>query len=151
MSKHSALPPDEQSPLNLLGGKDIFPVTPKSGLDWIAIVRNGLPVQVIDNLLDSTRMQQSTLVQALSFSARTLARRKREKLLSPEESGKIVRLARVVARGEDVFGDRESAMNWLQQKNHSLNQETPLSLLDTDIGAEIVLDTLGRIEHGVFA
>jgi uncharacterized protein (DUF2384 family) len=28
---------------------------------------------------------------------------------------------------------------------------TPLSLLDTDIGADSVLDTLGRIEHGVFA
>ncbi|NCC41946.1 MAG: DUF2384 domain-containing protein, partial [Gammaproteobacteria bacterium] len=26
-----------------------------------------------------------------------------------------------------------------------------LSLLDTEIGAESVLDTLGRIEHGVFA
>jgi uncharacterized protein (DUF2384 family) len=32
-----------------------------------------------------------------------------------------------------------------------LSGATPLSLLDTDIGAESVLDTLGRIEHGVFA
>jgi hypothetical protein len=29
--------------------------------------------------------------------------------------------------------------------------QTPLSLLDTEIGAELVMDTLGRIEHGVFA
>jgi hypothetical protein len=33
----------------------------------------------------------------------------------------------------------------------ALSGATPLSLLDTDIGAENVLDTLGRIEHGVFA
>jgi putative toxin-antitoxin system antitoxin component (TIGR02293 family) len=35
--------------------------------------------------------------------------------------------------------------------NAALQRRTPFSLLDTDIGAESVLDTLGRIEHGVFA
>jgi len=31
-----------------------------------------------------------------------------------------------------------------------LGGATPLSLIDTDDGAESVMDTLGRIEHGVF-
>jgi uncharacterized protein (DUF2384 family) len=33
----------------------------------------------------------------------------------------------------------------------SASRQCPLSLLDTDIGAESALDTLGRTEHGVFA
>lgn len=85
------------------------------------------------------------------MTTRGLARRKREGALSPEESAKLVRFARVVERAETVFEDADSALNWLQSPNASLGGVTPLSLLDTDIGADSVLDTLGRIEHGVFA
>jgi len=50
-----------------------------------------------------------------------------------------------------VFENPEAALHWLKSSNAALAGATPLSLLDTDIGAESVLDTLGRIEHGVFA
>ncbi len=82
---------------------------------------------------------------------RTLARRKREGKLNSKESSRLIRLARVVARGEEVFEDLGAAIDWLKSANASLGGATPLSLLDTDIGAECVLDTLGRIEHGVYA
>ena len=62
-------------------------------------------------------------------------------MLSSEESAKLLRFARVVERAEEVFQAAEPALGGI----------TPLSLLDTDIGADSVLDTLGRIEHGVFA
>ena len=45
----------------------------------------------------------------------------------------------------------EAALTWLKTPNAALFRASPLSLLDTDIGAESVMDTLGRIEHGVFA
>jgi putative toxin-antitoxin system antitoxin component (TIGR02293 family) len=87
----------------------------------------------------------------LGIPERTLARRKKEGVLNSEESAKLVRLARVVERAKDVFEDFEASLNWLKSPNAALSGATPLSLLDTDIGAESVLDTLGRIEHGVFA
>ena len=73
-----------------------------------------------------------------------------EGALSSEESAEIVRLARVVARAAEVFEGLDPALDWLKSPNATLSGATPLSLLDTDIGAETVLDTLGRIEHGVF-
>ncbi len=79
-----------------------------------------------------------------------MARRRRMGSLNSEESGKIVRLARVVELAEEVFESLEAAVDWLKAPNAALGAVTPLSLLDTDIGAESVLDTLGRIEHGVF-
>jgi putative toxin-antitoxin system antitoxin component (TIGR02293 family) len=57
----------------------------------------------------------------------------------------------VVGRANEVFEEPEAALHWLKSPNSALSGATPLSLLDTDIGAESVLDTLGRIEHGVFA
>ena len=62
-----------------------------------------------------------------------------------------MRFARVVERAETVFEDAGAALSWLQDTNAALGGVTPMSLLDTEMGADSVMDTLGRIEHGVFA
>ena len=68
-----------------------------------------------------------------------------------EESAKLKRRARVLRRARKTFGDLDAALDWLDSPNSALSGAAPGSLLDTDIGAESVMDTLGRIEHGVFA
>lgn len=136
---------------NLLGGKRVLPVTPLSPLDWVSVIRRGISSAAVDSLTKFTRLSQAELSTALGIPERTLARRKREGKLNSEESAKLVRLARVIERAEEVFEDFDAAIDWLKSKNTSLSGWTPLSLLDTDIGAEGVMDTLGRIEHGVFA
>jgi putative toxin-antitoxin system antitoxin component (TIGR02293 family) len=40
---------------------------------------------------------------------------------------------------------------WLRTPNTALRGETPISLLETDIGARMVERVLGRIEHGVIS
>ena len=139
------------SVVTLLGGEGVLHARPRVVMDWIPLVRRGLPSACVDAVVRITRITQSDLAHALAIPERTLARRKREGGLSPEESAKLVRFARVVERAETVFEDADSALNWLQSPNASLGGVTPLSLLDTDIGADSVLDTLGRIVHGVFA
>ena len=57
----------------------------------------------------------------------------------------------MVGRALETFEDIDTALDWLKSPNAALSGTTPLSLLDTDIGAESVSDTLGRIAHGVFA
>ena len=139
------------SAVNLLGGEAVLHTQPRVVMDWIPLVRRGLPSASVDAVVRITRITQSELAHALSIPERTLARRKREGSLSPEESAKFVRFARVVERAETVFESTEGALSWLQSTNAALGGVTPMSLLDTDIGADSVLDTLGRIEHGVFA
>jgi putative toxin-antitoxin system antitoxin component (TIGR02293 family) len=136
---------------NLLGGKAVLRTRPHSTLDWIELIRQGLPAAAVDSVLKVIQLSQSDLARALGIPERTLARRKREGILNSEESAKLLRLARVVGRANEVFEASEAAIHWLKAPNTALGRKTPLSLLDTDIGAESVLDTLGRIEHGVFA
>ena len=40
---------------NLLGGKRVLPVTPLSPIDWVAVIRRGLPAFAIDSLTRFTR------------------------------------------------------------------------------------------------
>jgi len=135
----------------LLGGRHVLRTKPQTTLDWIALIRQGIPAAAVDHLLATIRVSRSELAKVLGIPERTLARRKREGTLNSEESSKLLRIARVVGRATEVFEDAETALDWLKAPNSALQRKTPLSLLDTDIGAESVLDTLGRIEHGVFA
>lgn len=148
-----ALPAPEtfRSVETLLGGRGVLRVKPHSTLDWIEVIRQGIPAAAVESLLKAIQVSQSELARTLGIPERTLARRKREGVLNSEESAKLLRLARVVGRANEVFEDSEAALHWLKSPNSALSGATPFSLLDTDIGAESVLDTLGRIEHGVFA
>ena len=139
------------SAVALLGGEQLLQARPRGLMEWVALVRRGLPSASVDALLRQTHLTQAELARALAIPERTLARRKREGLLSTEESAKLVRLARTVERAQAVFEDADAALAWLQSPNAALGGNTPLSLLDTDLGAGSVHDTLGRIEHGVFA
>jgi len=39
----------------------------------------------------------------------------------------------------------------MNHPNKALNNKTPMSLLNSKFGTNMVLDELGRIEHGVFS
>jgi len=121
-----------------------------TAMEWISLIRQGIPSTAVDALTGFLHVSQSELSDALGIPERTLARRKGEGVLNSEESAKMVRIARVFARAEEVFEGPDAARDWLKSANTSLSGETPISLLDTEIGAESVMDTLGRIEHGVF-
>ena len=99
----------------------------------------------------SVGLSQAELAVTLGIPERTLARRKKAGTLSAEESAKLVRLARVAHRAVNVFEAQDIAIGWLKQPNRALGGAVPLTLLDTDLGAESVMDVLGRIEHGVFS
>jgi putative toxin-antitoxin system antitoxin component (TIGR02293 family) len=150
MSASAAVAPTRLSIESLLGGRAVLRSKPRTALDWVSIVRQGISSAVVDALTKTLHVTQSELATALAIPERTLARRKKEGVLNSEESAKLVRLARVIGRAAEVFGDLDAAIDWLKCRNAALSGTIPLSLLDTDIGTESVMDTLGRIEHGVF-
>jgi len=135
----------------LLGGRKVLQVKQRSAMDWISVVRKGLSAAAIDAMAKAIRVTQSELATTLAIPERTLARRKKQGRLNSEESAKLVRLARVIGRAAETFEDLDAALDWLKSPNAALSGASPLSLLDTEIGAQSVTDTLGRIAHGVFA
>lgn len=139
------------SAASVLGGEPVLHALPRSVLEWIALVRQGISAGAIDAAVRVMGIGQSELSRALDIPERTLARRKKEGVLSSDESGKMVRLAQVIERAVEVFEDERTAMGWLKSPNAALGGSSPLSLLDTELGSMAVVATLGRIEHGVFA
>jgi putative toxin-antitoxin system antitoxin component (TIGR02293 family) len=136
---------------SLLGGRAVLGIKPRSNLDWVELIRRGIPARAVESLQKTIKLSQAELARTLGIPERTLARRKRVGILNTEESAKLLRLARVFGRADEVFEDADAALDWLRSPNRSLAGKTPLELLDTEIGAESVLDALGRIEHGILA
>jgi putative toxin-antitoxin system antitoxin component (TIGR02293 family) len=134
----------------LLGGKGVLKARPRSNFDWVAIVREGFPSRVLAALAGNLELTRGELAAALGIAERTLARRRKDGVFTAEESAKLLRLARVAQRAAEVFERAELALDWLKRPNRAFAGEMPLALLDTEVGAETVLDVLGRIEHGVF-
>lgn len=151
MGTNAAIARSKLSVESLLGGRGVLHVNPRTTLDWVFLIRKGISSVAVDSLAKALHITQSELAMALGIPERTLARRKKEGTLNSEESAKLVRLARVIGRAEEVFEDIDVALDWMKSGNAALSGATPLSLLDTDIGAESVMDMIGRIEHGVFA
>ena len=89
---------------------------------------------------------------ALVVPKRTLARRKAaNERLTVEETDKALRLARIAAQAERVFGEAEKAHRWLREPKRALQGETPVAYLATEAGARVVEEMLYRIEYGMFA
>lgn len=135
----------------LLERSGVLPGFPRNTLQLVQVIRSGIPASSVDSVCSALHLSQAELASLLDIPLRTLSRRKREGALNSEESAKIIRLARTIERADEVFEGRDLAIDWLNSKNAALSGLTPLSLMDTDVGTESVLDTLGRIEHGVFA
>jgi putative toxin-antitoxin system antitoxin component (TIGR02293 family) len=89
---------------------------------------------------------------ALVVSKRTLARRRAgDEPLTAEETDKALRLERVAALAEQVFGDPAKAHRWMRKPKDRLGGDTPVAFLASEAGARTVEEMLHQIQHGMFA
>lgn len=125
------------------------------GLDSGALIeaeRAGFPYEAFEQLRSFLRLPARALGAALSIAERTLARRRKRGSLTPEESDRLARLARLSEMALVVFeGDEESARTWLTTPKRLLGGESPLERADTGAGAREVEDMLYAIEFTMAA
>jgi putative toxin-antitoxin system antitoxin component (TIGR02293 family) len=150
----------------LLGGQRLLRLPVHTKLDAHALLtERRLPGESLANLLDSrVLLPQDDLLRATGVSLRTIQRRtagpKRASAkgsaasspasLNPEQSGRVWKLAEVIARAMEVFGTREAAEKWLGEPARGLERRRPIDLLQSPVGTEMVEELLGRMEYGVY-
>lgn len=118
--------------------------------DIVRITREGLPVNSAETFFERTHLNRS----ATSFviPPRTLAhRRSANKPLNTEETGRLIRLGKILALAEEVFGDEEIAKGWINKPRNSFDGLSAMELLKTEEGAQVVEESLWKIDSGFFA
>jgi putative toxin-antitoxin system antitoxin component (TIGR02293 family) len=68
-----------------------------------------------------------------------------------EASASVVRNLEMRVLADRIFGDESKAEAWLNRPNPSLSGQKPVDLLDDELGAAVVRETLEQIDHGIFA
>jgi putative toxin-antitoxin system antitoxin component (TIGR02293 family) len=118
--------------------------------DVLKLVEDRVPTAAIEGLKRSGLRDDE--IYALIVPRRTLTHRKtRREPLSRDESDRAVRLARIAALAEHVFGDTARAWHWLRAVKRQFHGRSPLELVVTEAGARLVEELLYRIDEGLAA
>ena len=123
----------------------------KHPTELIRKIQKGLRFSELETLQNSIGMPFEQLAAKLCISRSTLQRRKAAGRLSPDESDKVLRFARLLEHATDVFGDVDKARAWLKHPQYGLGGAVPLDYAETEIGAREVDNLLGRIDYGVYS
>jgi putative toxin-antitoxin system antitoxin component (TIGR02293 family) len=92
------------------------------------------------------------LATALRLELDTIECRTRTgKSLEPWEAGRLCWVAQVYFEMVAMLETDQGVAEWMRGRVPALGNVTPLSLLDTPAGYQLVIDTLRRIQYGVFA
>ena len=119
--------------------------------DFIRCIRAGVPKKALDNLVEITGINAAEMAGIVRTSDRTLRRYSANQKLNAEQSERVIELAKVYSRGEEVFGSIDAFREWMNGSVLALGSKKPKEFLDTSLGIEMLMDELGRIEHGIFA
>ncbi len=71
--------------------------------------------------------------------------------LNAEQSERVIELAKLYSRGEEVFDSLDAFKEWMDNRIMALGNKKPKEFLDTSLGIEMLMNELGRIEQGIFA
>jgi putative toxin-antitoxin system antitoxin component (TIGR02293 family) len=115
-------------------------------------VEKGFPWKSFERFVKNIGLPAESIADIVGIPKRTLARRKVEGRLKPDESDHLLRIARVFAKSLQLFdGDREAATLWLTDLNIALGRIAPLDYARTEVGASEVEALVDRIEYGIYS
>ncbi len=134
----------------LLGGEKVVGKPVTCDVDIDRLIGDGLPVDVIDALIVGKTVTPDE-VRRIIMPSKALSERRRKGGLTPEQSDRVIRVARIFAEALETFGSREKALTWMRRACSVLGGKAPVDLLDTEEGARMVESLLGRIAHGLAA
>lgn len=134
-----------------LGGQNVLKRVVESDFDLVEAIEVGLPIAAVESVIRDGTFSASE-IHELVLPRRTFTHRKQKgQALTAEESDRLTRAVRLAGRAEEAIGNAEKAARWLRKPNRALLGKRPLDLLESDVGARMVEQVLGRIEYGLGA
>jgi putative toxin-antitoxin system antitoxin component (TIGR02293 family) len=132
----------------MLGGRAVLHTSVRTWLDLERVVRAGLPKRALQ-LVARRAVEPGASASEFVYSIVPSATFKRRSKLSVDESERTERLARIVALSEAVWGSDEDARGFLNRPHPLLNDESPLTVARTELGARRVEQLLHDAVHGL--
>jgi len=133
---------------NVMGGRAILRRRVHSIRDLERTVARGLPKRALRSTVERVLTNKAD-VRRVMFRLVPEATFKRRVRLSPAESERTERLARVIAAAEYAWNNQADAREWLAKRHPELGRRSPLETAMTELGARQVEELLDRLVYGI--
>ena len=123
----------------------------RNDLDLIIMIKNRLSRRNFNFVRKELKMPLKEFSAVLKISEKTIQRYKENELLNENVSEGLIEIAEIIAMGVEVFGNKIEFIDWLHSPVISLGADKPVDFLDTHHGRKLLMNELGRIEHGIYS
>ena len=90
------------------------------------------------------------MANILHISLRTIQRYSNDDVMDPHTSEHIMLIDRLYRKGYGYFATPNGFQEWMQKPKTFFGGLTPISMIDTYSGIEVITKKLTQMEHGVF-
>lgn len=130
-----------------LGGPAVFDRLLTTDNDLARVIHVGVSVHA----LEFTDLSKHEIFHFIIPDRTLRHRKKRNEMLSQDETDRLVRLTRIQAIAEEVFENEKNAATWLRQPLTILDDQPPLDYATTEPGARVIEQILAKIAWGAAA
>jgi len=118
---------------------------PVDDYELVKCINAGLPSQGLEHVKSVLGVAWSRLAPVLGVSASTLRRYRASRTLPPDESDRVLILARVIGRTLRAREfDLKAARQWLFESNQALHYHAPIDMAGYSVGAWAIYELLGH-------
>ena len=110
------------------------------------LASHAISKKYIKHVMALSHLSVSDLIGIIPVSLDTY---KRKNEFNPPVTEKILEVEEVYRKGLEVFG--EKFHQWMDTENIALGGINPKQLLSNSFGVRMLLDQIGRMEHGILA
>ena len=121
----------------------------RNDTERLAYIRTGFPPGWVKAVRNAFQLTNSQLEALLNSSVSTLERRQRQRRpLDLVGSERLDRVASLAVKAAEWFEDQDVAQRWMITPNRALDDEMPIALGVTEIGASQVRRALAALQYG---
>lgn len=114
-----------------------------------AITQHGVAGETFRAVRERLKLTIADASHILGAGERTIIRKEQQHApLSATESDRAYRIARIADLAIELIGDEGRATAWLRTPSAYFGGETPVAMLDTEVGTDLVVESLYGIAYG---
>lgn len=127
----------------------------------VEIVKEGVPAHFVVLISEHMSIPKDRLYSTIGLARATMNRKVRDKkVLNPDESERVVGIARLVGQVESIVSESGSPRGfdaakwtaaWLEEAQPALGGQRPAELMDTAEGRAMVSDLVARMQSSAYA
>jgi putative toxin-antitoxin system antitoxin component (TIGR02293 family) len=111
--------------------------------------KNGIRANNVLQVLKFYKFNKEFIAGMLDLSTKTLDRYTKEnRKLNPNDSELILKLIVLYKKGIEIFGEQSFFIRWLNEPSFGLGNITPVDIVNTSGGIDLIMEELNRIESG---